>query len=135
MRGLETLSLDNFPSGNVPEFEHAGIITVLERCQPWHSDGDRAWALATVQVARPWEDVREPRLDIIPGRGPHAHAAGASMIQTRNRPPRPCGGGLGGAKTKQAPAPTGRGPPRPCGGGLGRPKAKEASMSLWRGPQ
>ena len=35
--------------------------------------------------------------------GPHAHAMGASMIQTRRRHPRPCLGGLGAPKAKEAP--------------------------------
>ena len=32
-----------------------------------------------------------------------AHAAGASVVRKRNRPPRTCGGGLDGAKAKEAP--------------------------------
>ena len=82
------------------------------------------------------------------------------MIQTRKRPPRQRGEGLGGPKAKEAPAPTRRGPrwsqseggPRahatgasmiqtrkrpPCqrGEGLGGPKAKEAPAPTRRGPR
>ena len=38
--------------------------------------------------------------------GPFAHAVGASVVRKRSRPPRPCGGGLGGPKAKEAPSPT-----------------------------
>ena len=73
----------------------------------------------------------------------------------RRRPPRPCGGGLGGPKAKEAPSPMRWGPPwsqseggplahevgasvvpkrrRPspqCSGGLGGPKAKEAPSPM-----
>ena len=44
------------------------------------------------------------------GKGPLADAAGASLIPKRRRPARPRGGGLGGPKTEEAPAPTRRGP-------------------------
>ena len=43
----------------------------------------------------PWWSQREG--------GPHAHAVGASVIPKRKRPPRPCGGGLGDHKAKEAP--------------------------------
>ena len=39
------------------------------------------------------------------GRGPLAHEAGASVVPKRRRPPRPCGGGLGGPKPKEARSP------------------------------
>ena len=42
--------------------------------------------------------------------GPLTHAVGASVVPKRRRPPRPCGGGLGGPKTKEAPAPMRWGP-------------------------
>ena len=91
--------------------------------------------------------------------GTLAHAVGASVVPKQRRPPRPCGGGLRGPKTKEAPSNTRRGPrwsqsegsplahaagasvipkqrrpTRPCGGGLGGPKAKEAPSPMWRGP-
>ena len=37
--------------------------------------------------------------------GPLAHAAGASMVPKRRRPPRRWGGGLGVRKAKEAPLP------------------------------
>ena len=43
-------------------------------------------------------------------RGPLAHAAGASVVPKRRRPPRPCGGGLGGPKAKEARSPMQWGP-------------------------
>ena len=51
------------------------------------------------------------------GGGPIAHAAGASVVPKRRRPPRPCGRGLGGPKAKQAPSPMRRGPGEPQNGG------------------
>ena len=42
--------------------------------------------------------------------GPHAHAVGASVVPKRWRLQRPCGGGLGGPKAKEAPTPTRWGP-------------------------
>ena len=36
--------------------------------------------------------------------GTLAHAVGASVVPKRRRPPRPCGGGLGGPKANEAPA-------------------------------
>ena len=42
-----------------------------------------------------------PRWSQSEGR-PLAHAVGASVVPKRRRPPRPCGGGLGGPKTKEA---------------------------------
>ena len=68
--------------------------------------------------------------------GPLAHAVEASVVPKRRRPPRPCGGGLGAPKAKEAPSPIPkrRRPPRPCGGGLGGPKAKEAPSPMRWGP-
>ena len=79
-------------------------------------------------------------------RGPLTHVAGVHVVPKRSRPPRPCGGGLGGPKAKEAPSPPWRGPrwsqsergrlnhaagasvvpkrrrpSRPCGGGPGGP--------------
>ena len=42
--------------------------------------------------------------------GPLAHAVGASVVSKRRRLPRPCDGGLGGPKMKEAPAPMRWGP-------------------------
>ena len=42
--------------------------------------------------------------------GPLAHAVGASVVPKRRRPPRPCGGGLGDPKAKEAPSPMRWGP-------------------------
>ena len=42
--------------------------------------------------------------------GTLARATGASVVPKRRRPPRPCGGGLGGPKAKEAPSPMLRGP-------------------------
>ena len=42
--------------------------------------------------------------------GPRAHAVGALVVPKRRRPPRPCGGGLGGPKMKEAPSPMRWGP-------------------------
>ena len=92
--------------------------------------------------------------------GPLAHAMGASVVPKRRRPPRPCVGGLGGPKAKEAPSPMQWGPwwsqseggplahavvawvvpkrrrpPRPCGAGLGGSKAKEAPSPTRRGPR
>ena len=78
--------------------------------------------------------------------GPLAHVAGAPVVPKLRRSPRPCGGGLGGPKAKEAPPPMRRGPrwsqseggplahaagspvvpkrrrsPRRCGEGLGDP--------------
>ena len=85
--------------------------------------------------------------------GAKAHAAGASVVPKRRRPPRPCGGGLGDPKAKEVPSPMCRGPrwsqsgggplaheggPR-CEGGplphavLGGPKAKEAPSPMRHG--
>ena len=44
------------------------------------------------------------------GGGPLAHAAGASVLPNRGRPPHPCGEGLGGPKAEEAPSPMRRGP-------------------------
>ena len=52
---------------------------------------------------------RGPRLSQSEG-GPHAHAVGASVAPKRWRPPRPCGGGLGDPKAKEAPSPMRRRP-------------------------
>ena len=41
---------------------------------------------------------------------PRAHAAGASVVQKRWRPPCSCGEGLGGPKTEESPSPMRRGP-------------------------
>ena len=94
------------------------------------------------------------------GRDPLAHAAQASVVPKRRRPPRPFGGGLGGQKKVQAPLPMRRGPwwsqngggprahvagasvgpkrrtPRlPCGGVLGGPEADEAPSPMRRRPR
>ena len=83
---------------------------------------------------------------------------GASVVQERSRPPRPCGGGLRDSKAKEhlahaavasvvpkrrrPPAHAAgawliakqRRPPRQCGGDLGGPKAKEAPLPMQREP-
>ena len=89
-----------------------------------------------------------------------AHAVEASVIPNRRRLRRPCGGGLGDPKVKEAPSPMRWGPwwsqseggphthavgasvvpkrrrpSRPHGGGLGDPKPKEAPSSMRRGPR
>ena len=57
--------------------------------------------------------------------GPLADLEGASVIPKHKRPPRPCGGGLGGPKAKEAPVvPKRRRPPRPCGGASVIPKRR-----------
>ena len=68
---------------------------------------------------------RGPRWPQSEGR-PLAHAAGASVVPKRERPPRPCGGGLGGPKAKEAPAPMRRGP---------RWSVATAGVLLFEGPQ
>ena len=44
------------------------------------------------------------------GGGSLAHAAGASVVPKWRRPLGPCGGGLGGTKSEEAPPPMRRGP-------------------------
>ena len=89
--------------------------------------------------------------------GPHAREVGASVVPKQKRPPRPCGGGLGGPKAKEASpmqwaprwsqseggplahavgasvVPKRRRPHHVCGGGAGDSKAKEAPMPMWLG--
>ena len=56
------------------------------------------------------------------GGGPLPHVVGAEVVSNFTGPRRPCGGGLGGPKTEEA--------PRPCSGGLGGPKTEEAPTPM-----
>ena len=66
---------------------------------------------------------RGPRLSQN-GEGPLAHAAEASVIPNRRRPPRPCGGTFCGPKAKEAPAPRQWGPQ--CSQNGGGPRVQAA---------
>ena len=60
------------------------------------------------------------------GRGPGAHAAGASVVPKQSKPPRPCAGGLVVPKRERL--------QRSCGRVLDGPKAKEARAPMRWGP-
>ena len=109
----DTLSLGDFPAGNVPEFEHARIITMLDKLPVtalgwragWGSSDDHAGSKA---VARRWTVMRDPRLVISPGGGAGGGggSAGGFRIQDSGWPARGGGKAEGGLPENRSPQPS-----------------------------